>query len=130
MIFSPGKISFKIPGSMADGNYMNRRDRLRFSTDMIATVTGIDEPEISCKGRLANVSAHGLSLILSDSIPSGIAVKVQWGTSLVIGQLLYCELYKDEYRAGVQVQDPIYDSAHTLKKDQTLDFTDFEVSGE
>jgi len=115
---------------MADGNYMNRRDRLRFSTDMIATITGIDEPEISCQGRLANVSAHGLSLILRDSIPSGIAVKVQWGTSLVIGQLLYCELYKDEYRAGVKVQDPIYDSAHPLKKDQIPDFTDFEISGE
>jgi len=109
---------------------MNRRDRLRFSTDMVASVTGIDEPVISFQGRLANVSAHGVSLILKDSVPTDIMVKVQWGKSFVIGQLVYCEPYKDEYRAGVQVEDPIYDAAVPRKKDQSSDILDFEIPGE
>ncbi|MEJ2110101.1 MAG: PilZ domain-containing protein [Acidobacteriota bacterium] len=109
---------------------MNRRNRLRFSTDMIATITGVDEPGISLKGRLANVSAHGLSLIVSSRIPTGIPVKVEWGTSRVVGDLVYCKPYGEEYRAGVQVDDPIYDAAVSHASDEVNDPADREITGE
>jgi hypothetical protein len=109
---------------------MNRRNRLRFSTDMIATVTGLEEFDISMKGRLANLSAHGISLILPDTIPSGITVKVEWGTSHVIGRLKYCKPYRNEYRAGIEVHDPIYDAGTPEEKDRTPDPIDLEIIDE
>ena len=109
---------------------MNRRNRLRFSTDMIATVTGVNEPDVSIKGRLANLSAHGVSLILPDELPSGIAVNVEWGESRVRGRLVYCQLYGNEYRAGVQVEDPIYDATLARKQDKGADSSDMKISGE
>ena len=88
---------------------MNRRNRLRFSTDMFVTITGVDDTVISMKGRLANLSAHGLSLILPGKVPSGITVNVEWGEYKVRGQLIYCQPYGNEYRVGLEVEDPIYE---------------------
>jgi hypothetical protein len=85
---------------------MNRRNRLRFSTDMFVTITGVDDTVISMKGRLANLSAHGLSLILPGKVPSGITVNVEWGEYKVRGQLIYCQPYGNEYRVGLEVEDP------------------------
>jgi hypothetical protein len=96
---------------------------------MIATITGIDEPGLSMKGRLANLSAHGLSLILPDELPSGITVKVEWGNSQVQGRLVYCQPYGDEYRAGLQVEDPIYD-ATLARKDEKNPDPSFKIQGE
>jgi hypothetical protein len=77
---------------------------------MIAKVTCLEDPGTSMDGRLANLSAHGLSLIIPGELPAGASVKVQWGNTDFVGQLLYCEPYGNEYRAGLQVDDPIYDS--------------------
>jgi len=109
---------------------MNKRNRLRFSTDMVATITGIDEPDISMRGRLANLSAHGLSLILPGEIPSGITVKVEWGESQVQGKLIYCQSYGNEYRAGLQVEDPIYDATLAKKGKKNPDISDQKIPGE
>lgn len=109
---------------------MNRRDRLRFSTDMVAVITGVDEPGVSMKGRLANLSAHGVSLIIPSDIPLGITVKVEWGESLVQGSLIYCQPYGKEYRAGVQVEDPIYDATLAGKDKKNSDISDVEIPGE
>jgi len=98
---------------------MNRRNRLRFSTDMIAKVTCLEEPGFSVEGRLANLSAHGISLILSKEIPVGSAVSVQWGTTNFIGRLVYCEPHGREYRAGLQVEDPIYDASPANKSERS-----------
>jgi hypothetical protein len=106
---------------------MNRRNRLRFSTDMIATVTSVDEPGISMKGRLANLSAHGLSLIVPNNIFSGSKVKVEWGTSRVIGRIVYCQSYGNEYRTGLKVEHPIYDAA-LAKKEENLETPDLKIS--
>ncbi len=96
---------------------MNRRNRLRFSTDMIATITSDDDPEIIMKGRLQNLSAHGISLIVPGEIPTGLKVKVEWGSALVRGQLIYCQPYGKEYRAGLEVEDSIYDATFTRKEE-------------
>jgi hypothetical protein len=109
---------------------MNRRNRLRFSTDMIATVTGVDDPGISMKGRLQNLSAHGLSLILPGELPTGITVKVEWGTSNVRGILVYCQPYGKEYRAGLEVEDSIYDATLMRNDENNPDAADLKMQGE
>lgn len=90
---------------------MNRRNRVRFKTDMTVTVTCLNPPGTSAKGRLANLSAHGLSLILRRELAAGSAVKVEWENADFVGELVYCQPYGDEFLAGVEVEDPVYDTA-------------------
>lgn len=109
---------------------MNRRNRLRFSTDMIAMITGVEEPGISMKGRLHNLSAHGLSLIVPGELPTGIAVKVEWGNSSVQGELVYCKPYGSEYRAGLEVEDAIYDATLARSDDKKTDASNLKLPSE
>lgn len=97
---------------------MNRRNRLRFVTDLTVKVTCLQYPAHSHKGRLANLSAHGLSLILGDQLPTGIAAKVEWGSADFVGEIVYCQPYGQEFLLGLSVDDPVYDATKS-SQDET-----------
>jgi len=61
---------------------------------------------------LADLSAHGLSLILKEDLPVGAIVKVEWGESGYDGELVYCKPHGREFLAGFKVEDPVYEIAH------------------
>jgi hypothetical protein len=86
---------------------------------MIAQITCLDESGISVEGRLANLSAHGISLILPRALSTGITVRVRWRATDFVGQLLYCEPHGNEYRVGLQVEDPIYESTPERKGEKS-----------
>ena len=88
----------------------NRRDRARFKTDISVRVTLLDEPALICKGRLANLSAHGLSIILSDELNPGSIVRVEWGDTDFVGEVIYCRMQGQEFLAGLKVEGPVYDA--------------------
>jgi len=89
---------------------MNRRSRVRFKTDLTVKVTSIEEPQTTYKARMANLSAHGLSLIMNEELPTGSVVRVEWGDTNFIGELVYCQPHKDEFLVGLQVEAPVYDA--------------------
>ena len=45
-------------------------------------------------------------------------VKVEWGESSFMGQLIYCEPKGNEFRAGLKVEDPIYDATIDRKDEK------------
>ena len=90
---------------------MNRRSRARFKTDLTVNVTCSDLPEYSSRARLADLSVHGLSLILKEKIPIGSIVKVEWGTATFVGELVYCKPHARDFMAGLKVEDPVYETA-------------------
>lgn len=90
---------------------MNRRSRARFKTDLTVNVTCVDLPEYSSRARLADLSVHGLSLILKEKIPIGSIVKVEWGIATFSGELIYCQPHAEEFMAGLKVEDPVYEIA-------------------
>jgi hypothetical protein len=90
---------------------MNRRERLRFRTDITVRVNCLDYPGASIKGRLADLSAHGLSLILDRELPSGSAIRVEWGETALTGETVYCQPRGREFLIGLKVNDPVYDAA-------------------
>jgi hypothetical protein len=68
-------------------------------------------PELSGRSitaRLADLSVHGLSLILGKALPLGSRVTVVWGQANFVGELIYCESYGQEYLIGLKVDDPVY----------------------
>jgi len=90
---------------------MNRRSRTRFKTDLTVNVTCPDLPGSTLKARLADLSVHGLSLILSEELNIGSLLKVEWGTVTFMGELIYCQPHGQEFLVGLKVEDPVYETA-------------------
>jgi hypothetical protein len=65
----------------------------------------------SCKARLADLSVHGLSLIIKEKLPPASVVKVEWGIVQFVGELVYCQPRGNEFLAGLKVDDPVYETA-------------------
>ncbi len=90
---------------------MNRRSRTRFKTDLTANVSCPDLPDSNSKARLANLSVHGLSLILNRKLNVGSLAKVEWGTVTFTGEVVYCKSHGREVLVGLKVDDPVYETA-------------------
>lgn len=90
---------------------MNRRSRTRFKTDLTVFVACSDNPDIPIKARLADLSVHGLSLILNKQLRIGSIVRVAWRSATFIGEVVYCEPQQKEFLAGLKVEDSVYETA-------------------
>jgi hypothetical protein len=90
---------------------MNRRSRTRFKTDLTVNVTCPDLADVYAKARLANLSVHGLSLILNKKLSVGSLAKVEWGTVTFMGEVVYCKPHGKEVLVGLKVDDPVYETA-------------------
>jgi hypothetical protein len=90
---------------------MNRRSRTRFKTDLTANVTCPELPGSGVMARLANLSVHGLSLILNKNLAVGSQAKVEWGTVTFVGEVVYCKPHGKEVIVGLKVDDPVYETA-------------------
>ena len=90
---------------------MNRRRRARFKTDLTVHVTCLDLPGFTKKARLADLSAHGLSLILEGKLNIGSSVRVEWGNCAFAGKTVYCRPHGREFLVGLEVHESIYDTA-------------------
>jgi hypothetical protein len=90
---------------------MNRRSRTRFKTDLTVNVTCADLPSGTAKARLANLSVHGLSLILDKKLHVGSIVKVEWSSVTFMGEVVYCQSHGKEVLVGLKVEDPVYETA-------------------
>ena len=94
---------------------MNRRSRARFKTDLTVVVTSIENSGECIKARMADLSVHGLSLILNKKLHVGSSVKVEWGCLTFTGETIYCETYGKEFLAGLKVEDPVYETARNIR---------------
>ncbi len=90
---------------------MNRRSRTRFKTDLSVSITCSELPGGTAKARLADLSVHGLSVILKEELSVGSIVKVQWGTVTFMGEPIYCQPHGDEFLVGLKVEDSVYETA-------------------
>jgi hypothetical protein len=90
---------------------MNRRSRTRFKTDLTVHVTSSDIPCCTSRARLADLSVHGLSLIMHEELNIGSLVKVEWGSVTFMGELIYCQPHGKEFIVGLKVDDPVYETA-------------------
>jgi hypothetical protein len=77
---------------------------------MTVHVISLDSPGTLFKGRLADLSAHGLSLILDRELPSGSGIRVEWGDTALVCESVYCQPRGREFLVGLKVNDPVYDA--------------------
>ena len=70
-----------------------------------------DLPGGITKARLANLSVHGLSLILDKKLHVGSLARVEWGSVTFVGEVVYCQSQGKEILVGLKVEDPVYETA-------------------
>ena len=70
-----------------------------------------DLPGSSTKARLANLSVHGLSLILNKKLLWALWQKWNGGAYTFVGEVVYCKPHGKEVIVGLKVDDPVYETA-------------------
>jgi hypothetical protein len=89
---------------------MDYRNELRFDANQPVRVTNLGIPGEPVAGKIVNFSARGLRLLLMDEIAVGAVIKVEWGRTLLLGQVVYCEPEGKDFAAGMELEEAVYDT--------------------
>jgi hypothetical protein len=102
-----------------------RRREPRFELDQPVTVSNLEHMGASLTGRLANFSAYGVRLIMDKKLSPGTMVKVEWGNTMLLGEIIYCNAEGAEFAVGLELEDALYetDSLADLAKGWTEQVT-------
>ena len=74
------------------------------------SVTRLEEPIASFEGRLSNFSGNGLQVVVRDGLSPGTVVKVEWKSTLLLAEVVYCRRKESEYLVGLELEHALYDT--------------------
>ncbi len=80
---------------------MERRVEPRVPTSGLVHVTLLGEQPKTLEATVVNASAHGLRLLMAAKPPVGAAVRVDFGGSMLLGEICYVESVGDKHAAGL-----------------------------
>lgn len=96
---SPATVFVQLDTQTAD-----QRRELRFDINAPSEVTVLGDAERRMPARLINGSGRGLCLLTSQAITPGAALRVDIGSVLLLGEVMYCRAEGAEFRIGVEVE--------------------------
>jgi hypothetical protein len=88
---------------------MENRREPRIDIAQPVTVTNLDLPAYGLVGRIANFSANGTRLILAQAMARGTMVKVEWGTTILLGEIIYCLPEGSEFAVGLKLEEALFE---------------------
>jgi len=83
---------------------MERRHQPRLECNRRVRITVLGEKESTFSGRLANVSGTGMRLLVNRPIREGSVLKVEYGETLYLGEVCYCQPQQRGYAAGIMLE--------------------------
>jgi hypothetical protein len=86
-----------------------RRREPRFEINQPVTITNLDHPGSPIAGRIENFSANGTRLIVQTELNRGTMVKVEWGTTILLGEIIYSSSKGAEFAVGLELEDALYE---------------------
>jgi hypothetical protein len=89
-------------------NSMELRSQPRLETNEPVHVTVMGESETKFLGRITDYSSRGLGLLADGPAPQGAAVKVEWGDTLLLGEVCYCHPEGEGFAIGLDVEHALY----------------------
>lgn len=99
----------KVSSAPADETSMGcRRCEPRFKSDQPVAVTNLEQPGRLLSGRLINFSANGIRMLLKCGMRLGSTVKVEWGGTVLLGEIIYCTPQGTAYVVGLELEDAVY----------------------
>jgi hypothetical protein len=87
---------------------MDLRSQPRLETNEPVHVTVLGECETRFLGRITNTSTRGIGLLADRPAPIGSAVKVEWGHTLLLGEVCHCRLEGAGYAIGLELEHALY----------------------
>ncbi len=87
-----------------------RRHEPRFESNQPVTVTNLEQPGMPLLGRLVNFSANGTRMLLTSEVQPGTMVKVEWGGTILLGEIIYCTPLGTEFAVGLELEDALYET--------------------
>ena len=87
---------------------MDSRSQPGLETDEPVHVTVLGECDTKFLGRITNSSTRGIGLRIDRLVPLGSAVKVEWGQTLLLGEVRYCRPEGDGFTIGLDLEHALY----------------------
>ncbi len=98
----------KISSAFSDEMSVERRQEARIQTEEEVQVTVLaDPPGAQMTGRAVDLSGRGLSLILAQALPAGVAVRIDRRDRLLLGEVAYCVAEGGAFRLGIEVDQSL-----------------------
>lgn len=92
----------------ADLTGMNRRREQRFDLDQTVTLTELEGPAPPTIGRLANVSATGVAVVVGREYEAGTVLRLECGQTQLFGTVVHCTPAGREFSLGIELEDAVY----------------------
>jgi hypothetical protein len=87
---------------------MDSRSQPRLETNEPVHVTVLGACDTRFLGRITNRSGRGIGLLAEQPAPLGSAVKVEWGHTLLLGEVCHCRPVGDGYAIGLELEHALY----------------------
>ena len=114
-VYSSPKVSrtsHHTPAAPGEKNLVERRREPRIRIDEYVRVTALtDPPGNPIIGKTVDLSGRGLSLVLPQSVPRGVPVRVDQSDRLLLGDIVYCLEDDGVFRVGIQVDQTLRHTA-------------------
>jgi hypothetical protein len=80
---------------------MDRRSEHRFDSDKPVRVTLLGAEPRTFDGRVVNFSGRGMRLSVDEAVPPRGPVRVDWGDSILVGEICYVAEADGKYAVGL-----------------------------
>ena len=87
---------------------MDSRSEPRLVTKELVQVTILGECDTKFLGRITNSSNRGIGLLADQPAALGSAVKVEWGHTLLLGEVCHCHPEGVGYAIGLELEHALY----------------------
>ena len=86
----------------------NRRKFPRFPTDELVAVTLLGTLPIKMTGRVVDLSAKGLRLVLKEEVATSTPIRVDGFNTMLLGEVCYCRFEDGGWQTGVMLEHFIW----------------------
>lgn len=77
-------------------------------SNQMVSVTLLGPERRKTTGRIAHLTGKRLNLVLSQALPVGTLLAMQWKDALLLGEVCFCSPEADEFSAGVEVEHALW----------------------
>lgn len=90
---------------------MELRSEARVAVNCEVQAKLLREPPETWTARLVDISGRGVGLALPRAVQLENEVRIEWGQTVLVGQVCYCREHEGFFHVGMRLKKAIYHSA-------------------
>lgn len=99
---------------------MAPNEDVKCETGQPVRVTLLGASELDCLGQVASLSGASMRLLLDRDVPQGAAVSVEWGDTLVLGEVCHCAPAGEQFSVGLTLEHSLLHTEQLARLARTL----------